>query len=77
MGPYRRRRESVVKYVGPYRRRLESCCQAYSSYISKKFESWKKVAPAVKVIVWDCDFLALDGQRPFWELWQARVRGKP
>ena len=77
MGPYRRRRESVVKYVGPYRRRLESCCQAYSSYISKKFEPWKKVAPAVKVIVWDCDFLALDGQRPFWELWQARVRGKP
>ena len=61
VGPYRRRRESVVKYVGPYRRRRESvvkhmgparfCCQDYSSHISKKFEPWKKVAPAIKVIV--------------------------
>ena len=78
VGPYRRRRESVVKYVGPYRRRRERvvkhvgparfCCQDYSSQIPKKFEPWKKVAPAIKVIVWDCVFLALGGQRPFWEL---------
>ena len=44
------------------------CCQDYNSHVSKKFEPWKKLAPAVKVIVWDCDFLALGGQRPFWEL---------
>ena len=44
------------------------CCQDYNSHVSKKFEPWKKVAPAVKVIVWDCGFLALGGQRPFWEL---------
>ena len=31
----------------------------------------EKVAPAIKVIVWDCDFLALGGQRPFWELWKC------
>ena len=40
-----------------------------SLQISKKFEPWKKVAPAIKVIVWDCVFLALGSQRPFWELW--------
>jgi len=28
----------------------------------------EKVAPAIKVIVWDCVFLALGSQRPFWEL---------
>ena len=25
------------------------------------------MAPAIKVIVWDCFFLALGGQRPFWQ----------
>ena len=62
MGPYRRRRESVVKYVGPYRRRLESCCQAYSSYISKKLTPWKK---------WLLQLKLLCGIAFFWP-WAAR-----
>ena len=62
MGLYRRRHESVVKYVGPYRRRLESCCQAYSSHISKKFTPWKK---------WLLQLKLLCGIECFWP-WAAR-----
>ena len=39
-----------------------------SSQITKKFKPCKKVAPAVKVIVWDIVFSALGGKWPFWEL---------
>ena len=34
----------------------------------QEIQALEKVAPAIKVIVWDFVFLALGSQRPFWEL---------
>ena len=33
----------------------------------QEIQALEKVAPAGKVIVWDCDFLALGSQRLFWQ----------
>ena len=46
MGPYRRRRESVVKNVGP----ALFCFHDYSSQIAKTFEPWKKWLLQLKLL---------------------------
>ena len=70
--------ESVVKYVGFYRWRRERvgkktwvplvCAVKITVRLFPRNSSPGKVAPAIKVIVWDCVFSALGSQRPFWEL---------
>ena len=48
MGPYRRRRESVVKYMGPYRRRRASVVKYMGPYRLRRESVLKYVGPDLR-----------------------------
>ena len=70
IGLYRLSYESVVTYRGLYRRRRQRLQLADF----REIQALGKVAPAVKVVVWDFFFSALGGRRPFWELRKCHKR---